>query len=965
MSKRPREDKWISALKDILGDISNEMAESLLEKTNNNVENAINLYFTSPPQATTSSRRDPITTTPDQIYIGELVITGWSLYKGRSPVKEGDTIAIVRDNLSSAKNKIVRFCLKSTKPGTNTVELREIGRLSKEVAEYMAVLMDQKLCTFEGSLVWCPDILATGDDVILSIRCYLLHEVFKSDVFTSTRTSISKKRKTVNNRSSNTTLDLLDLRKIALIKLFKALCMTPSRSAIQGREDNNVFDKILTSVSNKDDKESGEEVNGDGETSVEEDKAVSDDQLDTIYEKAQLFDAEMTPAEQPETLSIELKEYQKRALAWMMKKEAFEHEDDDLAMRALHPLWEEYMFPNEYQQQKYFYFNPFSGELSLSFPEANSRERGGILADAQWRDEITKASKPGTINVDIYYGNERIDDIQRKLCRWDGSAPDILITTYGVIMSEWVNMEQKDDKKQLFKIDFWRVVLDEAHQIKNRLSKTSQACRDIKARRRWAVTGTPIQNKLEDLYSLVRFLRHEPWANLTFWRTFITLPFEKKDPSAISAVQNVLEPIVLRRTKSMRDKLGQLMVPLPAKIINIEYLLFTPEEQDIYDAIYNDSNTKFSYFCQAGTLGHNYASIFQLLIRLRQICCHPYLVLKGHKDDRVESESGHGIKLEDLIKKRLGGSDDMADNDTLNSNNRNFELNVLQDMLALQQRSSPDHHIDTDIKEDISSFPSECPICFEGVETIIAMPCMHMACRPCIMDYFQKKEEEGLPGECPICRHGPIEGSQLLEIVLQQKKEDVLDTDNLKFDVRKAIGGFKPSSKMQALLRHLRKNIAGDHKTVVFSQFTTYLDLIGEALDREHMSFTRLDGSQSQSQREKVLSAFSKSDGSGANVLLISLRAGGVGLNLTCADRIILMDPWWNFAVESQAIDRVHRLGQSNDVVVTRFIMRDTVEERMLEIQNRKHQLANDLYLSRSEVKSQRLDDLRLLFRKN
>lgn len=185
----------------------------------------------------------------------------------------------------------------------------------------------------------------------------------------------------------------------------------------------------------------------------------------------------------------------------------------------------------------------------------------------------------------------------------------------------------------------------------------------------------------------------------------------------------------------------------------------------------------------------------------------------------------------------------------------------------------------------------------------------------------------------------------------------------MKYNIQKAVGGYKASTKMSALIRHLRQNRKECCKTVVFSQFTSFLDLIGDALNREGIAFTRLDGSLSQAKREKVLSDFSKDD-SQVDVLLISLRAGGVGLNLTCANRVIMMDPWWNFAIEAQAIDRVHRLGQLNEVVVTRFVMKDSVEERILEIQNRKHVLVNELYMSKEQAKDRKLDDLQILFRK-
>ncbi|RCH98559.1 DNA helicase rad5 [Rhizopus stolonifer] len=791
--------------------------------------------------------------------------------------------------------------------------------------------------------------------------------------------------------------------------MFRNLGMNPVRSAIRSMlGGDNTWDMILQSVSSKEETsaEENDELQGLNE---EENKEVSDDQLNTIYEKSRIFDAQIMPMQQPHTLAIQLKEYQQRALAWMMAKEALYHEDGDVDMRAMHPLWEEYCFPDGESEYDFFYFNPYTGDLSLEFPEANTQERGGILADemglgktiemlslihsnrfkegneipkngsfkkspttlvvcpmsllAQWRDEITKGSKPGTIKVEVYYGDDRSAIPFKRLCKWDGSAPDVLITTYGVLMNEWCRIDTgASENPILYSVEFWRVILDEAHQIKNPASKTSQACRDIQATRRWAVTGTPIQNKLDDLYALVRFLKHEPWANHSFWKTFITIPFEKKDPSALTAVQSVLEPIVLRRTKNMKDAKGQPMVPLPPKTIKVEYLSFSPEEQDIYDAIYSDSKTKFSYYCQAGQVGRNYASIFQLLIRLRQICCHPYLALQNSQaasTAEVKAEGGKNVLLEDLI----AGHHTKPSPSSKTSDNNSYRLNILQNLLSMQQNGIPTKKaVDKMIAEDtLPAVPDECPICFESLDSMIAMPCMHMACRPCVMDYFQKQEDKGLPGDCPICRVGPVLQNQLLEIA--QERGETTDK-NGKIDVRKAVGGYKPSTKISALIKLLHQYHKENHKTVVFSQFTSFLDIIGEALDHENIHFTRLDGSHSQVQREKVLSTFSKEDQSGACVLLISLRAGGVGLNLTCASRVVMMDPWWNFAIEAQAIDRIHRLGQLKDVKVTRFVIKESVEERILEIQDSKHTLVNDLYMSRDESKNRKMDELKLLFSK-
>jgi DNA repair protein RAD5 len=123
-------------------------------------------------------------------------------------------------------------------------------------------------------------------------------------------------------------------------------------------------------------------------------------------------------------------------------------------------------------------------------------------------------------------------------------------------------------------------------------------------------------------------------------------------------------------------------------------------------------------------------------------------------------------------------------------------------------------------------------------------------------------------------------------------------------------------------------------KSVVFSQFTSFLTLIEPALAKANMKFVRLDGTMAQKARAAVLQKFTEA--SGFTILLISLRAGGVGLNLTSAGRVFMMDPWWSFAVEAQAIDRVHRMGQEGEVIVKRFVVKESVEERMLRIQERK-----------------------------
>jgi len=176
----------------------------------------------------------------------------------------------------------------------------------------------------------------------------------------------------------------------------------------------------------------------------------------------------------------------------------------------------------------------------------------------------------------------------------------------------------------------------------------------------------------------------------------------------------------------------------------------------------------------------------------------------------------------------------------------------------------------------------------------------------------------------------------------------------------------KESTKISALMQELYELYSvkdnAPVKCIVFSQWTSMLDLIEPALKLRNYKFVRLDGSMSQQEREKMICTFNTDPAT--RVFLISVKAGGLGLNLTAASRVFLLDPWWNPAIEDQAIDRVHRIGQTREVVVTRFIIRDSVEERILRLQDKKRQLADGalcVTISESDRKALRLEELRML----
>lgn len=168
----------------------------------------------------------------------------------------------------------------------------------------------------------------------------------------------------------------------------------------------------------------------------------------------------------------------------------------------------------------------------------------------------------------------------------------------------------------------------------------------------------------------------------------------------------------------------------------------------------------------------------------------------------------------------------------------------------------------------------------------------------------------------------------------------------------------EPSAKLDTLLEQLREVLDGGHKALVFSQFTSLLDIVRKRLDGEKISYAYLDGKTTA--RQKVVEQFQNDES--CRVFLISLKAGGLGLNLTAADYVFILDPWWNPAVEAQAVDRAHRLGQTKRVFAYRLIARDTVEEKILQLQGQKKQLADAIISADGSLISQlTADDLQVL----
>ena len=163
------------------------------------------------------------------------------------------------------------------------------------------------------------------------------------------------------------------------------------------------------------------------------------------------------------------------------------------------------------------------------------------------------------------------------------------------------------------------------------------------------------------------------------------------------------------------------------------------------------------------------------------------------------------------------------------------------------------------------------------------------------------------------------------------------------------------SGKMKNVLHTLDSGLMENHKILIFSQFVKHLNLLKAKVEEKGLRYAYLDGSTKD--RQKQVKLFQEDEG--VKVFLISLRAGGLGLNLTAADYVFILDPWWNPAIEAQAVDRAHRIGQQNTVVNYKFITKDTVEEKILTLQQHKLKHASDLITTEeSFIKSLTQEDI-------
>ncbi|NXP12896.1 HLTF factor, partial [Thinocorus orbignyianus] len=504
------------------------------------------------------------------------------------------------------------------------------------------------------------------------------------------------------------------------------------------------------------------------------------------------------------------------------------------------------------------------------------------------------------VNIYVYYGSDRSKDPSVL------SEQDIVLTTYNILATDY---GVRGDSP-LHKVKWLRIVLDEGHTIRNPNAQQTKAALNLEGHRRWILTGTPIQNSVKDLWSLISFLKLKPFTDREWWHRTIQRPVTMGAPGGLGRLQSLIRSITLRRTKTSKVK-GKPVLELPERKVLIQYVTLTEEERQIYQSVKKEGKAAISRFFSEGTVLAHYADVLGVLLRLRQLCCHPRLCIN------------------------TSSSSFSADNRTPEEL-RETLVNKMKLVLS-------------------SGSDEECAVCLESLTHPVITRCAHVFCKPCIFEVIRSEQPNA---KCPLCRN-ELRVEQLVECPLEEE----IDPNNGKKSDQDWISSSKIDALMHALIKLRRDNPTT--KCLVVSQFTTFLSLIENPLKESGFAFTRLDGSMAQKKRVEAIQCFQSSQAGSPTVMLLSLKAGGVGLNLTAASRVFLMDPAWNPAAEDQCFDRCHRLGQKHNVVITKFIVKDSVEENMLKIQKKKRELAAGAFATKkpssSEAKQTKINEIKAL----
>ncbi|KAK6335580.1 alpha-1,6-mannosyltransferase, variant 2 [Orbilia brochopaga] len=637
------------------------------------------------------------------------------------------------------------------------------------------------------------------------------------------------------------------------------------------------------------------------------------DFLATIFN----FEGDLAEAAQPSIIQTPLERHQKQALNFMLQRERgwnFDGQRPD--------IW-------DYQRtgQSYIFINRISGSHQIEPPR---QFRGGIVADPMglgktlsmialvatdlpgypgecmamekdvdsyhsvpspvtlivvpsplldtWEEQLKQHVFPSQMSWVRHHGKLRLGHAS-ELARFH-----LVLTSYHTILSEWRNTTQSE-RSILFSTQWRRIILDEAHVIRNTGTRLSKAICALSAGSRWAVTGTPVQNRLGDLAALLKFLQAHPYGEIKHFEADITHLWKAgQGEEAVNRLKRLCSCLLLRRSKET--------INLPRRSDVRCEVEFNAEERKLYDEIKDQAVLQIR---EVGienadsSASMAFANFIQKINSLR-IICNMGLYYHTRHDDHKSRDSWMELAQQAF----------------------NFQCEA--GSISCHECSST-----LDVSELLLGEP-------ESQSQPRFSECLRFICSEC--------------SQRPVtCGHRPPHPIALVSTSRAVQEDTVIPMSLEVHQVTPPTVELPP--KVKALVTQLVTH-PPNTKSIVFSTWQMTLDIVQRGLKEAGIQFERFDGKVPQKDRQAVINRF-RHDPS-IRVLMLTLSCGAVGLTLTEASYAYLLEPHWNPTIEEQALARIHRIGQKNEVTTIRFFVRDTFEERVQEIQQSKKDLESLLF---------------------
>lgn len=562
-----------------------------------------------------------------------------------------------------------------------------------------------------------------------------------------------------------------------------------------------------------------------------------------------------------------------------------------------------------------------------------------LSTTSNWVAEFEKWTP--SMPVMLYHGDKKERERLRKTrLRNPGTADfPIMVTSYEICMN---------DRKYLTSFGWQFIIIDEGHRIKNLDCRLIRELQQFQSANRLLITGTPLQNNLVELWSLLHFLlptvfdklsTFESWFDFSGLKdksSFEQLLSEERQQYLVKSLHAVLKPFLLRRVKTDVESL------MPKKREYVLYAPLTSMQRELYQAILD--GTSRSYLEEK--------AVERLSIGLSSRAGTPLSICSTSGGLKRKALSSRATPNKSTKTSRAGTPASVASTRSRGRSKKNYE------------EVSDDEYFDGLDKEE--SEEEEAELSSDAKDEKIRAATFEIAKR----QLMQKKLGNPIM-QLRLCCNSPY------NFFNPFIKADTDGAETFASETEPDETLVSTSGKMLLLDSLLPELISRGHKVLIFSQFTTTLDLIGHYLDLRSWNYARIDGSVAQTDRQDQILAFNKPSSSkeAADIFILSTRAGGQGINLAAADTVILFDSDWNPQQDLQAMDRAHRIGQTRNVIVYRFATRNTVEQKLLESAEAKRRLEklvirkggvrNDRGGTRGNDKEQEVEELQKLLRRS